>query len=221
MDSSTPASQAAYPPPASRIVDYDALPDDHILKNYMRWRVDASAFTDIPEAQPAALSRDDGELLLYQGRINWLSGLPAKGKTWVALVAVRQFLNKQGVFDRAGNRIPVGEYGHVGVTTRVVYIDHEDKPGAFGERSLLVGGKTMMEQIKNPDRFAYVQRDALTDPVLMAEAVKYATPYPIPYPDFTDSTMVVIDSASGGGCPIDGNGDQTRDWIQEKRAAVR
>lgn len=80
------------------------------------------------------LEREDGVHLFYRGRINWLFGQPASGKTWVALVAAKQVLDAGG---------------------RVLWLDMEDIPQTFLERmtSLGIDRAVVIDQ----ERVRYVQ----------------------------------------------------------------
>lgn len=61
--------------------------------------------SEIEEPAPEFLSRNDGHRLFYRGKINALLGESESGKTWVALLAVKQALEIQ---------------------QRVIYLDFED-----------------------------------------------------------------------------------------------
>jgi len=60
---------------------------------------------EIEEPAPEFLSRNDGHRLFYRGKINALLGESESGKTWVALLAVKQALDMQ---------------------QKVIYLDFED-----------------------------------------------------------------------------------------------
>jgi hypothetical protein len=60
---------------------------------------------EIEEPEPEFLSRNDGHRLFYRGKINALLGESESGKTWVALLAVKQALDIQ---------------------QKVIYLDFED-----------------------------------------------------------------------------------------------
>ncbi len=77
---------------------------------------------------PMELSRDDGALLLYGGRRwNVLHGQPDAAKTWILLLAVKQYL------DRC----------EAGTETRpVVMLDYEDGPEAIKKNLMLLGASS-------------------------------------------------------------------------------
>ncbi len=85
--------------------------------------------------RPTLLSRQDGQPLVYPGRVHWLSGEPEAGKTWVAALACAQVLHNDG---------------------EVFYIDLEDGPGGMTARLLDLG--VPPEAVRY--RFHYVQPDA-------------------------------------------------------------
>ncbi len=77
---------------------------------------------------PVELSRDDGALLLYGGRRwNVIHGQPDAAKTWVLLLAVKQYL------DRC----------EAGTETRpIVMLDYEDGPEAIKKNLMLLGASS-------------------------------------------------------------------------------
>lgn len=73
-----------------------------------------------PDPQPTHLARTDGRMLLYPQAVHSISGEPESGKTWIALLAVRQALE-------------AGEH--------VLYIDFEDRASRVIGRLLTIGGR--------------------------------------------------------------------------------
>ena len=71
------------------------------------------------EKLPALWKRDDGETLLYAGRVNALYGLPSVGKSWLALMVAISAIRKGG---------------------NVLWLDFEDKPDTLARRAALLGG---------------------------------------------------------------------------------
>ena len=63
--------------------------------------------------QPAALTRSDGETLLYAGRVNGMYGEPSIGKSWIAAICLIENIKAGG---------------------RVCYWDFEDRPSTLAER---------------------------------------------------------------------------------------
>ena len=104
------------------------------------WWVDPARLTGPVEEAPPILTRDDGATLFYESRVNWLSGSPGSGKTWLALMIVRQAI----------------EADH-----RAIFIDFEDRPQAFGTRARMLGGPHLLEAIGDADRFRYVDGHSL------------------------------------------------------------
>lgn len=70
------------------------------------------------EPKPEFLPREDGEFLIYRGKVNGLLGESESGKTWVALFAVQQAL-------------AVGQ--------RVIYLDFEDSASGILNRLRSLG----------------------------------------------------------------------------------
>lgn len=93
----------------------DTVPDGGLpLTNYT-----VSFDIDLDSAPlPAILSRSDGETILYAGKLNWLYGEPGSGKSWVALMAVQDTVQRGG---------------------RVLYWDHEDSINTFVKRGMVLG----------------------------------------------------------------------------------
>ena len=92
------------------------------------------------DVQPTMLKREDGNFILYPGKINAIFGESESGKTWVALEAVRQELS-------AGNT--------------VFYIDFEDS--ARGILNRLKTLKTPTERFK---AFLYANPDSPHTPAI-------------------------------------------------------
>lgn len=92
------------------------------------------------DTEPTMLRREDGNLILYPGKINAIFGESESGKTWVALEAVRQELAKG---------------------RRVFYIDFEDSARGILNR---------LKTLKTPDdafsRFLYANPDTPYTPAI-------------------------------------------------------
>jgi KaiC/GvpD/RAD55 family RecA-like ATPase len=97
------------------------------------------------DVEPTMLRREDGNNILYPGKINAIFGESESGKTWVALEAVRQELAK-------GNK--------------VFYIDFEDS--ARGIMNRLKTLKTPQEALS---RFLYANPDTAYTPAI-SEAIQ-------------------------------------------------
>ena len=123
---------------------------------------------------PAVVERNDGETVLYSGKLNWVFGLPGSGKSWVSLIAI------DFAVARGGN---------------VLIMDFEDSAATFQRRAALVGFSPAV----HPDNFRYA-RPGLAD---APTAVKEAQAWLADAPDGTHS-LVVIDAAESSGCPSDG-----------------
>lgn len=78
------------------------------------------------EPKPEFLPREDGEMLIYRGKVNALMGESESGKTWIALFAVQQALAK---------------------SQKVVYYDFEDSARGILNRLRILGASD--DQLKN------------------------------------------------------------------------
>lgn len=92
------------------------------------------------DTEPTMLRREDGNLILYPGKINAIFGESESGKTWVALEAVRQELAKG---------------------SRVFYIDFEDSA-----RGILNRLKTLKTPEDAFSRFLYANPDTPYTPAI-------------------------------------------------------
>ena len=92
------------------------------------------------DTEPEMLRREDGHFILYPGKINAVFGESESGKTWVALEAVRQELNKG---------------------KRVFYIDFEDSA-----RGILNRLKTLKTSEEALSRFLYANPDTPYSPAI-------------------------------------------------------
>lgn len=132
---------------------------------------------DNGDKHPAAWTRDDGETLLYAGRLNTIYGLPGDGKSWTALIAAVETM-------RAG---------------RVAYLDFEDKPSTVAARAQLLGE---LDVFTDSDRFRYIDGQTLCDgpagPVRIAAAAQWCS-------DGFGPGLMVLDAAESAGCPSDGS----------------
>lgn len=122
---------------ARKLQDTPSEDRDPLAERTCAWEsVDLKPYLADPHVgpKPGVLRRTDGVALLYPGRVNSLYGESESGKTWIALHAVQQ------VLDRGG---------------RVVIIDCEDGPTILIQRLrlLAVPDDPVAEQIAyiNPD----------------------------------------------------------------------
>lgn len=96
-------------------------------------------FGEVKRPQPTVLVRDDGHGLFYSGRVNSLYGQSEAAKSWIALIACQQEMEK-------------GE--------RVMYLDFEDEPSFTIERLQRLGSGD--DDIRH--QFTYVRpEDPLED----------------------------------------------------------
>ena len=105
-------------------VEYFNEMDQHhekvMARMYAKWDKDALGeehtrpiTLNVGPKQLAALTRSDGETLLYAGRVNGMYGEPSVGKSWIAAICLIETI-------KAGSRC--------------CYWDFEDKPGTLAER---------------------------------------------------------------------------------------
>ena len=97
---------------------------------------------------PALLTRDDGETLLYEGRLNSVFGEPATGKTWIAIIAAIEAV-------RSG--------------ARVIWWDFEDRPATLATRLQALGASDL---IGRPE-ILFVVPDLKDDQEALVEAAQW------------------------------------------------
>jgi hypothetical protein len=124
----------------SRVRDNDFLddPDGSFDDDYASsWTVvDMAASLSSEPILPALGARDDGERLIYRGKVHWVFGTYETGKTWLCLYLVAQVLNDDGT---------------------AMYVDFEDNARTIGSRLLQLGVPESV--LKDPARFAYIRPD--------------------------------------------------------------
>ena len=142
--------------------------------NLPQWWAAPEDFYGTGEKRPAALTRDDGETLIYRNTLNWIGGLAGSGKSWVALVAALR-------------------------SDRAFYWDFEDTSQTLGERATLLGG---IDIVTDDTRFRYARGHNLLhdygdgDQADRADFDAAVT--------WLGDGLLVIDTASSAGCPMDG-----------------
>ncbi len=124
--------------------------------------------------QPAVLERDDGQTVLYSGRLNSIFGLPASGKSWVAIMAAKYAVM------RGGN---------------VMVLDFEDTAATYKARALILG----FDPSNYWDSFRYPNTSMMASKSAVAEAQEWLRGASEP-----GQSLVVIDAAETAGCPSDG-----------------
>ena len=97
---------------------------------------------------PALLTREDGETLLYEARLNSIFGEPGTGKTWIAILAALAAL-------RSG--------------ARVIWWDFEDRPATLATRLKALAAS---ELIGDPN-IQFVQPDMKDDPDALRAAADW------------------------------------------------
>lgn len=98
---------------------------------------------------PTILTRDDGTSLLYKGELNWLSGEPETGKSWLAQLAVAQEITKQH---------------------HTLYLDLEDTPSRIANRLLALGLNA--DEINT--YFHYIRPSIAPTPTELAQVIETA-----------------------------------------------
>lgn len=98
---------------------------------------------------PTILQRDDGPHLLYKGELNWLSGEPETGKSWLAQLAAAQQIRQEN---------------------HVLYIDLEDTP------SRIVGRLTSLDLPTQSiaQHFHYIRPSVGTTPTDIQQLLELA-----------------------------------------------
>ena len=85
---------------------------------------------------PALLSLDTGEPILIGGALNWIAGLPGRGKSMVVLLAAKQTVEQGG---------------------RVAILDYDLPPArTWKERALALGGERFLEVLCDRERFLLI-----------------------------------------------------------------
>ena len=130
--------------------------------------------SDLDLAPTAMLQRKDGATLFYDGKLNFLFGVPGGGKSFVALHCVHEALLRG---------------------RRAAYWDHEDTPGTLSRRSKRMG--VNLGDFWSDGQFKYLRPGLDGSTLAMAEVTAWIAGGDGP-------TLVIIDSAESAGCPSDG-----------------
>ena len=152
--------------------DHDPRPTVTTADPAAPWWAAAEAFTGLPEALPAILTRDDGAPLVYTGKTSWIYGEPGRGKSWAALIVALR------------------------ADCRVLYLDFEDQPQTLAARARLLAGDSVIAHLQDADWFRYVagydirNDDPDEPPGVIRDAV-----------DWLAGGVVIIDTAGSSGCP--------------------
>src|SRR5690606_12120035 len=91
----------------SEVDDHEPDPLNARISTWERVNLDPYLAGEVQPPIPEVLQRDDGQGLMYAGRVNMLYGSSESAKSWIALHACMQEMSK-------------GE--------RVMYLDFEDEP---------------------------------------------------------------------------------------------
>ena len=129
----------------------------------------------IPEPPGALLRRADGATLVYQGRLNWVYGLPSSGKTWLSLYCMGEALLRG---------------------LRVAYWDFDDDVGELQRRAAKLG--IDLAHHWQEGQFKYWSEGLEDSALAMSEAVEWVEGSDGP-------ALVVVDSVTSAGCPADGS----------------
>ena len=130
--------------------------------------------SDLDLAPTAMMQRKDGSTLFYDGKLNFLFGVPGSGKSWVALECIHETLLRG---------------------RRAAYWDHEDTPNTLNRRSKLLG--LDLADFWGDSQFKYLRPGLDGSPLAMTEAMTWIA-------DGDGPALIVIDSAESAGCPSDG-----------------
>ena len=123
----------------------------------------------------ALLRRSDGEILFYDGKINWVFGEPGSGKSWLALYVVLESILR-------------GQ--------RTVFWDFEMSPGQTKARCQALG-LDLVEAERAGD-FLYLKPYAEQSALAMSQLQEWQQGSEGP-------ALVVIDAAASSGAPSDGS----------------
>lgn len=134
----------------------DATADDDSGEPGLAAFVRSFDFQDDGARWPATLQRhDDGETVLYAGKVNSVYGTPGTGKTWVAILAAIETVMRGG---------------------RVIWWDFEDTPQTFKRRAALLG----FDPTQYTDQFKMVQPDMADSELAIAQAQAWLGQSPEP-----------------------------------------
>ena len=133
-----------------------------IIERYDYWKLlitDALALDKLEEftrpvtaaptsKQPAILTRDDGESLVYASKVSSLYGEPSGGKSWLGLMIAIEAIKKGG---------------------RAVWWDAEDKAQTVHQRALVLGG---VKEVTDPN-FMYLEPSVVDDKDAFDAAIQW------------------------------------------------
>ena len=134
---------------------------------------------------PAILDRrhGDGGLVLPAGKLNWVYGLPAGGKSFIGEIAVSEAVLRGG---------------------RAMFLDYEDNKRTFHQRAAILGFNPKMHT--ELGSFRYIHGGIADYPTVNAEAQDWLS-----QADDVEMSLVVIDAAESSGCPSDGA--SVNEWL--------
>ena len=113
---------------------------------------------------PAALERNDGATLLYEGRLNTVYGETSMGKTWVAVMAAIAQLRRGG---------------------KVLWMDNEDRPRTLAERLAALRATDLI----GVDELAFVGGDLVSSETATGDALIWLSDSPLPALIVLDSAV--------------------------------
>ena len=125
---------------------------------------------------PAILDRRHGDkgMVIPAGKLTWLYGLPAGGKSFIGLIAGNEAVLQGG---------------------KVIFLDYEDNQKTFQQRAAILG----LDLKTYADSFRYIHGGLADFPLATAQAqaelLQAAS---------VEMSLVVIDAAESSGCPSDG-----------------
>ena len=141
-----------------------------------RWRPSWATWRKAEATPPSALlRRSDGEILFYDGEVNWVFGEPGSGKSWLALYVVQESILR-------------GQ--------RTVFWDHEMSPGQTKARCLALG--LDLVEAERDGSFLYLKPYAEQSALAMSQLKEWQR-------ESDGPALVVIDAASSSGAPSDGS----------------
>ena len=138
----------------------------------------AADWDNLPDDEgppPTIIERSDGKPLLYANKLNGVFGLPGGGKSWIGIIALFEVLGLGG---------------------RVLWLDFEDRPPTFRDRSRSLG----QEPANHGESLKWLP------PTIMEDAESQAFAAAVAWVSAYEDGLVVIDAATQAGCPADGTG---------------
>lgn len=124
---------------------------------------------------PALLETSDGGMVLPAGKVSWIYGLPASGKSWTGIIAAHNAVLRGG---------------------RALIVDQEDTQATFQTRALQLGFDVRLYA----DDIRWAESDLMEHPKAVESQRQWLTGAVDP-----EMNYVLLDAAESTGAPSDGS----------------